>query len=149
MAKGFNPARVPTSPVAASPHLRPDNTDPRVDGPYLDDVHAEQENAYREGRNMVDSRRNKDSNRRDPKSRTAPSLVTEWTERDVRSLDEEEQELVGTYSDTGADSSTKSQSSTRSKTNRKTSRSAGRAKDRAKAQASSEKQSKKNARKAT
>jgi hypothetical protein len=32
-------------------HARPDNLDPKVNGPYLDDVRREQERAYREARN--------------------------------------------------------------------------------------------------
>lgn len=31
-------------------HGRPDNLDPRVNGPYLDDIRREQERAYRESR---------------------------------------------------------------------------------------------------
>lgn len=32
-------------------HGRPDNLDPRVNGPFLDDVRADQERAYKESRN--------------------------------------------------------------------------------------------------
>lgn len=32
------------------PHARPENLDPKKNGPFLDDVRAEQERAYREAR---------------------------------------------------------------------------------------------------
>lgn len=32
-------------------HARPENLDPRHNGPFLDDIRAEQERAYRESRN--------------------------------------------------------------------------------------------------
>lgn len=33
-------------------HKRPEKLDPRVNGPFLDDIREEQEKAYREARNM-------------------------------------------------------------------------------------------------
>lgn len=32
-------------------HKRPDDLDPKVNGPFLDDIREEQERAYREARN--------------------------------------------------------------------------------------------------
>ena len=33
------------------PHVRPDDLNPKVNGPFLDDIREEQERAYREARN--------------------------------------------------------------------------------------------------
>lgn len=33
------------------PHTRPDDLNPKVNGPFLDDIRREQERAYREARN--------------------------------------------------------------------------------------------------
>lgn len=47
--KGFDsfPVNHPTHDLA---HERPENLDPKVNGPFLDDVRREQEEAYRAGR---------------------------------------------------------------------------------------------------
>lgn len=90
----FNPASVPTSPVADSPHKRPANTDPRVDGPYLDDVRLEQENAYRDFRNMSESKR-KAHNR----NVAAAGTVVDRPENNpnVRDLTDAEKKALGEY----------------------------------------------------
>lgn len=38
-------------------HGRPDKLDPRVNGPYLDDIRREQERAYREARMKSEEKR--------------------------------------------------------------------------------------------
>ena len=35
------------------PHARPDDLDPKVNGPFLDDIRAEQARAHREARNTL------------------------------------------------------------------------------------------------
>jgi hypothetical protein len=50
----YNPASVDSSPVADSPHKRPRGTDPRVDGPYLDEIRAQQEKGYEHLQELVE-----------------------------------------------------------------------------------------------
>jgi hypothetical protein len=38
--------------VHENAHGRPENLDPRVNGPFLEDVRADQERAYKESRNV-------------------------------------------------------------------------------------------------
>lgn len=103
------PAQTPTVPVADSPHKRPANTDPRVDGPYLDDIHAEQENAYRDYRNMSDEQRTK-HDKDSAKSGTVVTRPDTYIQRDVRELTKEELEAVGEYEGTAPQSTTKKKS---------------------------------------
>lgn len=116
----FNPAAVPTTPVADSPHKRPSNTDPRVDGPYLDDVHAEQENAYRDFRNMSEKKR-KEHNRNAASSGT----VVEFPENrpNTRELTKEEVKALGQYdSEPKKRTTTKKTTATKKKTSKRVAR---------------------------
>lgn len=111
----YNPAAVPTTPVADSPHKRPANTDPRVDGPYLDDVHAEQENAYREFRNMSESKR-KTHNRNVAASGTVVEVPT--NRPNTRELTEEEKKSVGQYDSEPKKRAAKKTTSSKKKTSK-------------------------------
>lgn len=42
-------------------HGRPEKLDPRVNGPFLDDIRREQEKAYREQRMRAEESRNEDT----------------------------------------------------------------------------------------
>ena len=93
--KKFGPAQVGTTPVADSPHKRPANTDPRVDGPYLDDVRSEQENAYRTLQNMDDEERREFGEVYRTSAKRGTVVTTdEFINRDTRELSQDEVKQV-------------------------------------------------------
>lgn len=60
MSQGRGFVRMDEAPITTDlPHQRPENLNPKHNGPFLDDLRAEQENAYRTARENAENERQK------------------------------------------------------------------------------------------